>query len=123
MADIMLFGANGIAVGDVVAVIHGQVQGHGAVATIDGLEMLHVVAGSGVGLIVPCVAVTSCRMEFGCGGIVDGQMQRHGAVATMDSLEMLHIITGDAVGLVIPSVAVTNGGIKFRRNGMMQGQC
>ena len=122
MADIMFLGANSIVVGDVVAVTHVQVHGHGAVATIDGLEMLYIVTGSGVGLTVPCLAVASCCMEFGCGGVMDGQMQRHGAVATVDSLEMLHIVAGNAVGLVIPSIAVACGDVEFRGDRVMHGQ-
>ena len=43
-----------------------------AVATVDGLELLRVVATLGVGLPIPSIAVASRFVELVSDGVVDG---------------------------------------------------
>ena len=46
--------------GAVLRVVHGEMQRYGAVAAVDGLELLRVVSGNNVGLSIPTIFVT-CR--------------------------------------------------------------
>ena len=121
-AGIMFFSADHVIVCDIAAVVDGQMQSYGAVAAMDGLEVLHLVAARRVVLVVPGVAVTSCLAEFGRGGIVDGQVQRHGAVATMDGLEVLNLVTACRVVFVVPGVAVASGCTELGSGGLVDGQ-
>ena len=72
--------------------VDGQMQGDDTVATMDGREVLHIVAGLGVGLAIPSVAVAGGLGELLSNSIVDGQMQGYRTVATVDGLELLHIV-------------------------------
>ena len=93
--------------------VDGQMQGDDTVATMDGREVLHIVAGLGVGLAIPSVAVAGGLGELACDSVVDGQVQRDGAVAAMDGLEVLCIVAGLGVCLAVPSVAIAHGGVEF----------
>ena len=104
----------GLCVASRDAVRDGQVQRHRAVATVDSLEVLHIVAALGVSLSVPGVAVTGGFRELVGDGVVDGQMQRDGTVAAIYGLEVLHIVTGDGVCLSVPGVAVASGFVHVR---------
>ena len=64
--------ANSSVQGGCVAVVDGQMQGDGAVATFAGLEILHIVAAGGIGFIIPSVTVTSGFAEFSFYRIVNG---------------------------------------------------
>ena len=122
IARITALGTNHSVVLDVVAMVDRQIQRHGAVATIHGLELLHICTTLGVGAVIPGVAVTSGDINRAYSRVVNGQMQGHGAVAAIDRLEMLHIVTGSRIGLRIPSVGVTSGGFDGLGHRRMNGQ-
>ena len=92
ITHITALGANLSAVLDIIAVVDRQVQGDDTVATIHGLELLHVCATLGIGFIIPGVTVTSSGLDRLGHRIMDGQVQGNSAVAAIDRLEMLHVI-------------------------------
>ena len=115
-------GTNLCTVLDIIAMIDRQIQGDNTVATIHGLELLHVGAALGVGFIIPGVTVTSSGLDRLSHRIMDGQMQGHGAVAAIDRLEMLHVVTGSGVSFRVPGVGVTSRGLDGLGHRRMNGQ-
>ena len=74
--------------GEAVGVEDGEEQGDYTVAAIGGGEELGVVAGFGVGLVVPLVAVVVDGVGDGfCHRMVHNQMTVHQRVAAVNALE------------------------------------
>lgn len=82
----------------------GQMQGDRAVATVDGLEFLRVIAAFDVGFIVPSITVDGRFRELDDFSRIDGQVQRNGTIGAVDVEEMLRVITRNGVGFIIPSI-------------------
>ena len=70
----------------------GKVKSYGGVATVDGMEALHIVTGGGVYAVVPGIEVASGVGPEGCGVVPDGEMERNSGVTSVDSIEMLSVV-------------------------------
>ena len=74
-----------------------EAQCDGAVAAVNGLEMLNVAAGDGVQRVVPAQTVARRGRAFLCHRMMDGKMQCHRTVAAVCGLEMLGVVSAGGV--------------------------
>ena len=84
-------------------------QRYGAVAAVDCLEVLDIVARGGVGGVVPSVGVAS-----GVGDVIghcreDSEVQGDSGVGAVYVMELLDVVTGLRVNGVVPLIGDTGG--------------
>ena len=88
-------------------------QSHHAIATMNGLQGMGIVAGHGVSLPVgcPCVTITCHNSLFCLYTLINSQVQYYHTIATVDGLQTIIIYTRLVVGLtcIIPIIAITSG--------------
>ena len=83
----------------------GEVQGDGAVASVEVGEGAGVVARFGKLLAVPCVGVHAGSLKFGYIGLVDGELEGDGGIAAVGGLSHPRVFATLSVSVVVPCIA------------------
>ena len=101
-------------------------QSHHAIATMNSLQGMGIVAGHGVSLPVgfPCIAVTCHNSLFCLYTLINSQVQYYHTIATVDGLQTIIIYARLVVGLtcIIPIIAITSGLALNYLNALVDGQ-
>ena len=108
-------------------VVDGQMQCHRAVRAVYVGEVLYIVAGNGVGLLVPCVGLASRGSKLILRRLIDGQVQGIHLRTAVGVIVGVGVVTAFCIGLrggihMIPRVGFNSRSSGGQVAGVVDGQ-
>ena len=94
------------ALGDVLVMHNGELEGNHTVAAISGETLIIVLATFGIGSAIPGVAVARCDDKGIINAVVNDKVQVDDAVAAIDRLQLRLAIGGSRINRIAPSESV-----------------